>query len=196
MEPLRPTRRTFVSSSAGVLSGGWLWLNLPLISTLSACARDAARREEPFVTFSPAEGHAMRAFAARIIPSTADAPGAEEAGAVWFADGALAGPFADMLPPVRAGLAELDARAREADGAVFAELDGERQDALIDDVVETPFFFLGRMLIVMGTFSDPSWGGGRDNAGHRLLQIEHAAAYQPPFGWYDAEHVRSNGGGT
>jgi hypothetical protein len=50
------------------------------------------------------------------------------------------------------------------------------------------------MLVVMGVFSDPSWGGGRGDVGHTLLQIEHAAAYQPPFGWYDAQHTRANGG--
>jgi gluconate 2-dehydrogenase gamma chain len=194
MEPMRPTRREFVSSSAGMLGGGWLWLNLPFVATLSACAREAALNDEPFVLFTPEEGRAMRAFAARIIPSEPGSPGAEEAGAVWFADRALDGPFAGMLPPVREGLAELDARARDTHGAAFAELDAAQQDALIGDVVDSPFFFLGRMLVVMGVFSDPSHGGGRDHVGERLLGIEHAAAYQPPFGWYDAEHARANGG--
>jgi gluconate 2-dehydrogenase gamma chain len=189
-----PTRREFVSTSAGMLGGSWLWLNLPVIASLSSCARDAAERGDPFNTFTNAEGAAMRAFAARVIPSAEGSPGAEEAGAVWFADRALAELFPDMLPPLREGLAGLDERARKLGGASFAGLDAEQQDALIGDVVDTPFFFLGRMLVVMGVFSDPTWGGNRDHVGETLLAITHAASYQPPFGWYDAEHVRVNGG--
>lgn len=84
-------------------------------------------------------------------------------------------------------------RAHDAHGAAFADLDAAQQDVLIGDVVHTPFFVLARMLVVMGVFSDPSWGGGRGDVGHTLLQIEHAAAYQAPFGWYDAEHTRADG---
>jgi gluconate 2-dehydrogenase gamma chain len=138
----------------------------------------------------------MRAFAARIIPADGGLPGAEEAGAAWFADAALAGPFADMREPVLAGLADLDERAQSAHAARFAELDATRQDAIIGDIAETGFFELGRMLVVMGTLSDPSWGGNRDHAGFTLLGIEHAPVYSPPFGWYDAEHARANGGAT
>ncbi|CAN5879934.1 hypothetical protein BH23GEM9_BH23GEM9_08900 [soil metagenome] len=189
-----PTRREFVSTSAGAFGGSWLWLNLPVIVSLSSCARDAAERGEPFVTFTAAEGRAMRAFAARVLPSSDNSPGAEEAGAVWFADRALGELFPDMLAPVREGLASLDERARATGGTAFAELGAEQQDTLISDVVDTEFFFLGRMLVVMGVFSDPSWGGNRGHVGEALLGIEHAAGYQPPFGWYDAEHAQANGG--
>jgi hypothetical protein len=54
MDVIHPTRREFVSSTAGMLGGGWLWLHLPVIATLSACARDAARTNEPFAMFSVA----------------------------------------------------------------------------------------------------------------------------------------------
>jgi gluconate 2-dehydrogenase gamma chain len=196
MDASQPTRREFVSSTAGMLGGGWLWLHLPAVAALSACARDAARTNEPFTLFTAAEGEAMRAFVARIIPSDADSPGAEEAGAAWFADSALAGPFAAMAEPVRAGLADLDERSRAAHGAAFARLDAARQDSIVGDIVGTPFFEDARMLVVMGTFSDPSHGGNRDHAGFTLLGMEHAPAFVPPFGWYDAEHVRMNGGAT
>jgi hypothetical protein len=43
---------------------------------------------------------------------------------------------------------------------------------------------------VAGVFSDPSYGGNRDHAGFTLIGMEHAAAYQPPFGWYDAEYAK------
>jgi gluconate 2-dehydrogenase gamma chain len=188
------TRRDFIASTAGMFGGGWLWLNLPVIAALSACARDAARTGAPFTSFTAAQGRAMRAFAARIIPADGGLPGAEEAGAAWFADLALAGPFADMSEPVLTGLADLDERARGARAAAFGDLDTARQDAIIGDIEETQFFELGRMLVVMGTLSDPSWGGNRDHAGFTLLGMEHAQVYSPPFGWYDAEHTRINGG--
>jgi gluconate 2-dehydrogenase gamma chain len=189
-----PTRREFVSSGAGTLGAGWLWLQLPMLAALSACARDAARSNEPFTTLSAAEGLAMSAFAARIIPSDPGSPGAAEAGAAWFADAVLGGPFDEMAGPVRAGLADLDARARASHAAAFAQLDAAQQDAIIGAVVDTPFFELGRMLVVMGTLCDPSRGGNRGHVGFTLIGMEHASAFTPPFGWYDAEHARTNGG--
>jgi gluconate 2-dehydrogenase gamma chain len=188
------TRRDFMASATGILGSGWLWLNLPVIATLSACARDAARTGAPFTFFTAAQGRAMQAFAARIIPAHGGLPGAEQAGAAWFADGALAGPFADGREPVLAGLADLDERAQAAHGAAFAELSPARQDGIIGDIEETQFFEVGRMLVVMGTLCDPSWGGNRDHAGFTLLGMAHAPVYSPPFGWYDAEHARTNGG--
>lgn len=191
--PVR-SRREFVADTSGILGGGWLWLNLPLLTSLSACARDASRSGEPFTTFTPAQGRAMRAFAARIIPSEPGSPGAEEAGAAWFADAALAGPFEGMREPVQGLLAQLNRQARADNGADFADLDAAQQDAIMTSVADSQPFFLGRLLVVAGVFSDPKWGGGRDGVGHALLRIEHAAAYQPPFGYYDAEHARTIGG--
>jgi hypothetical protein len=189
-----PTRREFVSSTAALFGGGWLWLQLPALASLSACARDAAQRDDPFVNLSAGEGRAMRAFAARIIPSDDGVPGADEAGAAWFVDGALSGPFAGIRELLGAGLADLDARAMAAHSVAFADAAPDQQDALMHEVEDSQFFFMARMLTVAGTFSDPSHGGNRDHAGFTLLQMDHAAAYQPPFGWYDEQYVRENGG--
>jgi gluconate 2-dehydrogenase gamma chain len=190
MEWSSSTRREFVSASAGLLGSGWLWLNLPVIASLSACARDAARKQEPFTTLSPEQGRAARAFAARIIPSGDGLPGAEEAGAVWFMDRALGGPFANMKQPVLAGLDDLDDRTRAAHSVDFADATSEQQDEMIGAVVDTPFFSLGRLLVVAGVFTDPTHGGNRDHAGFTLLGMEHAAAYRAPFGWYDEKHAK------
>lgn len=189
----QPTRREFVSSAAALWGGGWLWLQLPAVATLSACARDAARRNDPFTTLSAPEGHAMRAFAARIIPSGDGQPGAEEAGAAWFADGALGGPLAQARDLIAAGLADLDARAMAAHSVPFADASADQQDAIMRAVEDTAFFFTARLLTVAGTFSDPSHGGNRDHAGFALLQMEHAHAFRPPFGWYDEQYIREIG---
>ena len=187
-----PTRREFVSSSAALFGGGWLWLQLPAVATLAACSRDAAQRNDPFTTLSADEGRAMRAFAARIIPSGDGQPGADEAGAAWFADGALSGPMASARELITAGLADLDARAGDAHGVAFADASIDDQDAIMRAVEDTPFFFVARMLTVAGTFSDPSHGGNRDHVGFTLLQMEHAPAFSPPFGWYDEQYVGEN----
>jgi gluconate 2-dehydrogenase gamma chain len=192
MDRAQPTRREFVSTSAGLLGGGWLWLQLPAITSLSACARDAARDQAPFRLLSGEQAAAMRAFAARILPSGDGLPGAEEAGAVYFVDGALGGLFAEMKEPVLAGLADLDARARTAHRVTFAAATPEQQDAIITAVSEAPapFFFMARLLTVAGVFADPSYGGNRNHAGATILGMEHTATYQPPFGWYDAEYAK------
>jgi hypothetical protein len=188
-----PTRREFVSSTAALFGGGWLWLQLPALASLSACARDAARRNDPFTTLSPGEGHVMRAFAARIIPSGDGIPGAEEAGAAWFVDGALSnGPFASLREMMSEALGDLDTRSMTAHGVAFADAAPEQQDALMHEIEESQFFFIARMLTLAGTFSDPVHGGNRDHAGFALLQMEHAAAYQPPFGWYDRQYAGSS----
>jgi hypothetical protein len=188
-----PTRREFISSTGAFLGSGWLWLNLPAAAALSGCARDAARRNDPFTHFTPAQGSAMRAFAARIIPSDDGIPGAEEAGAAWFIDAVLAGPMQGAAGLFAEGLADLDARARSG-GATFAELDAEQQDAILREIEDSPFFGTARAFTIIGTFSGDAVGGNRDHAGFRLLQIDHQPAYQPPFGWYDEQYARANGG--
>ena len=203
MDSPNPGRREFVASSASLLGGGWLALHLPLISALAACARDAAVRNEPFTTLTGAQARTMTAFAAQIMPSDAELPGATEAGAVHFVDRALAGPFSGMRDPVIAGLADLDRRAagrgRDSAGtaaASFADLAAADQIAIMREVEATPFFNLARMLTIMGVVADPSYGGNRDGAGARILAMDHRAVYAPPFGWYDAELRRDTGGGA
>jgi hypothetical protein len=187
-----PTRREFVSSTAALFGGGWLWLQLPAVATLAACSRDAAQRNDPFAILSADEGRAMRAFAARIIPSGDGLPGANEAGAAWFVDGALGGPMAGVRELITTGLADLDTRTADAHGVAFADASVDQQDAIMRSVEDTQFFFLARLLTVVGTFSDPSHGGNRDHVGFTLLQMEHAPAFSPPFGWYDEQYVREN----
>ena len=187
--PASLPRRAFVAESGRALGAGLVALQLPWVSALAACARADARAEAPFTTFSAAEARTMRAFAAQIIPSDAELPGAEEAGAVYFVDRAIGSYMQDMKRSVRSGLADLDRRARKrgaGDGG-FAALPAERQAEVIREVERSEFFGAARMLVVAGTFSDPSYGGNRQGAGWKVLDMEHRPAFQPPFGWYDTE---------
>jgi gluconate 2-dehydrogenase gamma chain len=192
MDQSSRTRREFLASSAALLGGSWATMQLPAIASLAAWARTASAQQAAFTTLTPEEARTMDAFAAQIVPSDASLPGAREAGAIWFIDRALGSHFAQMKVPVRAGIADLDARARRrVKGAKgFADLDSANQIRIMRQVEDQPFFFMGRMLTVMGVFADPSYGGNRDHAGARILGIEHQPSYQPPFGWYDAEEAK------
>ena len=131
----------------------------------------------------------MSAFAAQIIPSDTDAPGAEDVTAVHFVDRAFGTPFfADSVPVVRAGLADLDARARVIDArADFASLSHAQQMAILEDIERTTFFRTARMLVVIGTFAEPSHGGNSGGAAWTMIGIDHRPSYAAPFGWYDAQ---------
>jgi gluconate 2-dehydrogenase gamma chain len=179
------TRRTFLAGSSAATIG---WLALPWLASMASCARDDARRGSGFSHLSAREARTLRAFAAQIIPSTDDSPGAEEAGAVYFVDRALAMPlFADVAPLGRAALADLDTRARaiDPDGS-FASLGGAEQASILQRVEREATFAAARSLVVIGTFADPSYGGNRDGIGWTMLGIDHRPSYVAPFGWYDS----------
>lgn len=138
----------------------------------------------------------MAAFAEVIVPS-GDGPGAREAGVVHFVDGALDTLLPEMLEVIRPGIADLDERAgggAPADGSAFAALPEDERVRVVREVEDTPFFFTARMLVVMGMFGDPMHGGNRDGVGWDLLGMEHAPAYEPPFGHYDAEAANASTG--
>ena len=185
-------RREFLAASTALLGGTWAALQLPALATLAAWARTAAAQQAAFTTLTPDEARTMDAFAAQIVPSDATMPGAREAGAVYFVDRALGSHFAGMREPLKAGLADLDARARRRTRGVrgFADLRAADQIRVMRQVEDQPFFFTARMLTIMGVFADPSYGGNRDHVGTRILGIEHRPSFQPPFGWYDAEDAK------
>jgi gluconate 2-dehydrogenase gamma chain len=133
----------------------------------------------------------MRAFAAQILPSDDEVPGAEEAGAVHFVDRALGLPlFSDKAALIRSGLADLDARARAFDASGgFASLSAAQQIAIMQRIESEPFFAAARALVVIGTLADPSYGGNRGGAGWTMIGMQHEPSYSAPFGWYDAPHA-------
>jgi gluconate 2-dehydrogenase gamma chain len=194
-DPVTPTRRAFLATSASALGGTWLAAALPTLGVLSACARDAARRGDAFTTLTPAQGETMAAFAANIIP-TDELPGATDAGVVHFIDLALGTHFAPLRDVITEGLADLDLRAGANEGSRFATLLPEQQIGAMREVENTAFFFNARMLTLMGLLADPKHGGNRDNVGLDLIRREHAGVWQPPFGYYDAQATIAGTGGA
>lgn len=181
------SRRDFLAQSGAAFSGAWLLAHLPNLEQLGLDARNAYEGKLPFETLTEAEARTMAAFAEQVIPS-GTTPGAREAGAIYFIDKALGSIRKGALAPIRAGLKDLDARARKRDGKVasFADLSSQQQIAIMKQVEKSEFFEIGRTLTVLGVFADPKYGGNRDHAGFKLLGIDHKPVYQPPFGYYDA----------
>src|SRR5512143_1536720 len=198
MHDAQLTRRRFLSDSGRTVTAGWLTLQLPWLTALAACAREDARSSEHYAQLTAAEARAMRAFAEQIIPSGSDGPGAVELGAVSFIDRALGMPFfAASAPIVRAGLADLDARAHAVKrGSEFASLAVAEQTAIMRQIEHEPFFATARTLVLIGAFAEPSYGGNRDAAGWAMVGIDHRPSYAAPFGWYDAQAGSTVAAGT
>jgi gluconate 2-dehydrogenase gamma chain len=72
-------------------------------------------------------------------------------------------------------------------GASFATLTPAEQDAVLHEIEQTPFFQAVRFNTIVGMFALPTYGGNHDYAGWHMLGFEHQPAFQPPFGFYDAE---------
>jgi gluconate 2-dehydrogenase gamma chain len=128
---------------------------------------------------NPVEAATLDAMAARIVPGSAEDPGAREAQAVLFIDRSLAGFLRDQQTPYRVGLRRLDAFTRERHGRRFAELEESQQDEVLAELDRRSrgedsdglgkLFAIVREHVVQGLFCDPSHGGNRDAVGWRMI---------------------------
>ncbi|MDH5233739.1 MAG: gluconate 2-dehydrogenase subunit 3 family protein [Gemmatimonadota bacterium] len=189
---MRSSRRDFLAALAvtgvGAFAPGMPGVREALAHAAAVRAGVAPAR---FDVLTAAEAAAVTAVAARIVPTT-ETPGATEAGVVHFIDYAF-GDFAkDGLADFRAGLADLDTRAtaRRATATPFASLPAADQDAILADIEQTPFFGGLRAMTMMGMFTDPRYGGNRDEVGWKLIGFENAMSHTAPFGYYDAEAAK------
>lgn len=124
----------------------------------------------------------LRALIDRLIPPDEFA-GGWEAGAGDYLLRQLAGDLRPILSVYQAGLDALDAEARAAGAAGFAELPPERQDQLLGAVergavaAEWPidpaeFFRSAVAHAAEGFYSDPANGGNRDMVAWRMIGFE------------------------
>ncbi|HSC15376.1 MAG TPA: gluconate 2-dehydrogenase subunit 3 family protein [Gammaproteobacteria bacterium] len=152
---------------------------LGAVAAVPANVLAQAASAEPYANLTAAEAATLEAFVGRLIPSDANGPGALEAGAARYIDGALSNALAAQRPAYSAGLAALEAYARSRAGASFAALAPERQDELIGDLEasrapgfapsSSAFFELVLGHTLEGTFGDPHYGGNRDFIGWELI---------------------------
>ena len=159
----------------------------------AACWAEVLRAQpKKFAWFDPSTAAEIEAIAAEILPDD-DTPGARQAGVIWFIDGALAGYDEDKRELYKRGLAEAQAKRAEMfpGSTSIAGLEREQRIALLKAIEKTPFFQQVRQHTALGFFGHPKYGGNRDEVGWKLIGVEHAMQYAPPFGYYDAEASKS-----
>ncbi len=121
----------------------------------------------------------LEAIVGRLIPSDGNGPGALEAGAAQYIDRALTDALAASRTLYAAGLAALDAHARDSAGKAFVELDPNDQDTVLMDIEQnlvegfspdgSSFFNLVLSHTIQGTFCDPHYGGNQDFIGWEMI---------------------------
>ena len=132
----------------------------------------------------------IEAGAAQIIPST-EGQGAREAGVIYFIDRALLTFAADDREAYRTGMAEFQQKRKELfpNSSSIVSLTGEQQMTLIRTKETSSFFELLRTHTVLGFLGNPSYGGNREKVGWHQIGFDNRMAYEPPFGYYDAQHA-------
>jgi gluconate 2-dehydrogenase gamma chain len=140
-------------------------------------AKRAIYRDQQLQALSISQARRIDAIAARIFPTT-DTPGAVEAGAVFYLDQALAGPYPELLSFYAKALRALDHHAKEKFRGDFTTLPKQQQDSVLKDfeagavpkfAKAAAFFEMARAHILEGVFGEPNYGGNKDLIGWRLV---------------------------
>jgi gluconate 2-dehydrogenase gamma chain len=189
--PMNSTRRHWLSTCSALAA-------LPeVLSALQHAHTIKDSSTANFEILDPATALEIEAIAAQIIPSI-DGPGAREAGVIYFIDRALATFAADDVDTYRTGMLEVQQKRRVLfpDSTAIAVLSAEQQVALVRAIETSRFFDLLRIHTVLGFLGNSSYGGNRGGVGWQQIGFDNHMAYQPPFGYYDAEEAAKTGAGT
>lgn len=186
------TRRLFLQGSGSMAGSTLLRTAIPGILATAQAACTSRDEGTGFKVLSAEEAAEFAAIAARILPTT-DTPGASEAGVIHFMDQAFGSFMQTDLEDARSGLGTLQATIGEP---LFSSLDETAQDRQLTAIEDTSFFSLMHRMTIYGFFGMQSYGGNIDNAGWKALGIDSPLhAWQPPFGYYDAEYMRGEQNG-
>lgn len=182
------SRRSFVASATGALAAlaALDWSEVAQAAQHAHLA--ASGPATAFTNLTATQAACVAAIAARIVP-TDDAPGATEAGVVYFIDRGLGSFLGVDRSAFLKGLAAFEAEAAAAHaGAAFTALPPETQDAFLKSVETSAFFNQARLWTLFGLLASPAYGGNRDGVGWQLTGFEDAHAFTPPFGHYDRDY--------
>lgn len=204
MNSFHPVRREFLQLLSGSVGAAWFSANWPALLSATEHAHQAVKTGNPALEVLTADqARELDALTACLIP-TDDAPGAREAGVVYFIDRALKTFSRDAVPTYQKGLdaikkftAELfpgvsrfSAATEEQQIQILTELTAEtdlqkgipRRDLPADSV---DFIRTLRFHTITGYLVDPEGGGNRDFAGWKAIGRDPAHSFGPPFGFYD-----------
>ena len=185
------SKRNFLKVGSTAFGGAFLATHMGAVMAAAADAASRMQDEAPWRVLNASEVCLLSAVVDQIYPPD-DSPGAAQIGAVRFMDSTFSGFMAGALPLVRAGLADLQQRAADAepDAGNFADLAFDRQTKLLAEVESSPFFATVHFLTLAGVFALPEYGGNRDGEGWRQIGFERRHVWQAPFGYYDARYAQ------
>jgi len=189
MENAAGTRRDFLCGAGSALGVTWIAAHWPAIAAAHthAAAAVAGAGLTTLAFFADADARDVDAIAAQIIP-TDDAPGAREAGALYFIDRSLHTWLASGGDRFRTGLREFQNHFAATHAGAFAAATDTTQHAYLTSIEESEFFQTVRALTLIGLFALPQYGGNRDGMGWRLIGFEDRGKFAPPFGYYDRDY--------
>jgi gluconate 2-dehydrogenase gamma chain len=178
-------RRHFLTISAASLGGALVSSLDGKLSSLAATGQNDKSVRIPLHFFTENEALVISAAVARIFPSDASGSGAAEAGVTIYIDRQLAGPwghdrhrytqapFADDAPPEFGYQGQATPREIYRQSlktlAGFHLLAPAEQNAALQKIETTRFFYLLRGNTIEGLFSDPLHGGNANLVGWQLL---------------------------
>lgn len=193
MKQIDKSRRKFLTSGGVALSAGWVTLNMPALLAAGDAAQANKDAAAAYQYITPEQAIELGAFANQIIPPD-DTPGAVDIGVVYFMDEAFGSFMAGPKPMMEGGLVEWNQKAQSMNPEVtrFSELSLADQTKLLRTEEEGPLFGLLAMLVLWGMFSSPTYGGNRNGEGWKLIGFDKQHAWQPPFGYYDAQAMGSS----
>jgi gluconate 2-dehydrogenase gamma chain len=200
-------RRDFLQRSCGGLTAVWLSAHWPALLSAARHAHTAAQSPAAakLEFFNADQAKEIDAITARIIP-TDEAPGAREAGVVYFIDRALTTFAIDSQKTYREGLPEMQARTHEIFAALdkFSAATPEQQDQILRSFDERAagdrrpyrtraagqsFFDTLRLHTIVAFLLDPDAGGDPNGVGWKVIGRERRHMFQPPFGYYDKNYA-------
>ena len=166
----RVSRRQFLET-AGAIGG---------VAFLQSCGW----KPSAFRFFDEQEAGLVALIAEQIIPAD-DAPGATDAGVVYFIDKMLAGPYRKHQATYRTGLQRMRVTSEKMYGRQFSALNWDEQTGLLKaleanqvspelwgDASSAGFFSLVRDHTMQGFYGSPRHGGNRDFVSFKMLGFD------------------------
>ncbi|MCB1701121.1 MAG: gluconate 2-dehydrogenase subunit 3 family protein [Pseudomonadales bacterium] len=192
MTKIKQSRRSFLANGGAVLSASWVALNMPALLAAGEAAQDNRNAAAAYKSITPEQAVELGAFADQIIPP-GDTPGAVDIGVVYFMDAAFGMFLAGDKPIMERGLREWHGKAKNMNPNAerFSQLTPGEQTTFLKAEEEGSLFSMLYRLVLLGMFSSPGYGGNHNGEGWKLLGFDKQHAWQPPFGYYDAQAMGS-----
>jgi gluconate 2-dehydrogenase gamma chain len=176
--PSRGLSRGELVKRAGLLGAA---AAVPAAGLAVAPVADASEQLTQLKALTTDQAATLEAVLERLIPTDSTGPGAKEANVLRYIDQSLAGDLSMFMGPYTDALRALDAYATAKQGAAFAQLSTDKQDAVLRDMdtnAATGFtpnakavFEMFRTHCVQGMFGDPAHGGNVNFVGWKLVRF-------------------------